>query len=112
MDNKIVDMRQKLLNKFCLNIYKFNSLRESEELKIFLKADVQDVKKELTKLPQEPNFEDLLLKYKTFFVDYPENYDVQAGRHKINEFQNFLKKALLNIRVRKFFEIFCFIFPP
>jgi len=98
MDNKIIETRQKLLNKFCLSLFKFPFLRDSEEMKIFLKGDIQDVKKELGKI-NEQSLEELLQKYKTFLTEYTENYDVQAGRHKVNEFQNFLKKALLNIRV-------------
>lgn len=82
-----------------MSLFKFPYLRESEELKIFLKADIQEVKKELGKLQQEDT-EVLINKYKNYFNGYNENFDVQAGRHKINEFQNFLKKALLNIRVK------------
>jgi hypothetical protein len=98
MDNKIIEMRQKLLNKFSLSLFKFPFLKDSDEIKIFLKEDIQDLKKELGKL-NEQNTLDLLNKYKISFTDYVENYDIQVGRHKINEFQNFLKKALLNIRV-------------
>ena len=98
MDIKIIETRQKLLNKFCLSLFKFSFLRDSEEMKIFLKPDIQDVKKDLGKFTEQNN-EELIIKYKTFFTDYSENYDVLTGRHKINEFQNFLKKALLNIRV-------------
>ena len=98
MDSKIIENRQKLLNKFCLCLFEFPFLRDSEEMKIFLKPELQDIKKELVKIPEQ-NSEKLLNKYKTFFAEYSENYDVTAGRHKINEFQNFLKKALVNIRV-------------
>lgn len=100
-------MRQKLLNKFCISLFKFNFLRDSEEVKIFLKPDLQDVKRELGKI-SEQSTEDLLQKYKNSLNNYSENYDVQAGRHKINEFQNFLKKALLNIRVNKIIYLIFF----
>jgi hypothetical protein len=98
MDNKIIEMRQKLLNKFCLSLFKFPFLRDSEELKIFLKVDLQDVKKELGKLTEQ-NTEEILNKYKLVFPDNEENYDAEEGRKKINEFQNFFKKALINIKV-------------
>jgi len=91
-------MRQKLLNKFCLRLFKFPFLRESEEMKIFLNSSVTDVKKALNSM-RNPLQEDLLDKYKSSFVDFSDNYDAMVGRQKIIDFQTFLKKALSNIRV-------------
>lgn len=91
-------MRQKLLNKFCLRLFKFPFFRESEEMKIFLNSSVTDVKKALNNITNHSQ-EDLLSKYKDAFIDFFDNYDATAGRQKITDFQTFLKKALSNIRV-------------
>ena len=92
-------MRQKLLDKFCLRLFKFPFLRDSEEMKLFLSSSVTDVKKALNGLNSHTQ-EDLLAKYKSAFVDFYEAYDAAAGRQKITDFQTFLKKALSNIRVK------------
>jgi len=99
LDSKIVDMRQKLLDKFCLRLFKFQFLRDSEEMKIFLNSSITDVKKALNSISNHSQ-EDLLAKYQSSFVDYFLNYDETVGRQKITDFQTFLKKALSNIRVK------------
>ena len=95
-------MRQKLLNKFCQRLYKLEYLMKSEEMQLFLSNTVTDVKKALSGLPIQTT-EDLVQKYKEVFVDFHENYDAAAGRQKICDFQLFLKKALSNLRVNKYF---------
>ena len=92
-------MRQKLLDKFCLRLFKFPFLVEAEEMKLFLNSSVTDVKKALNSISSQSP-EDLLAKYKRAFVDFYEAYDATAGRQKITDFQTFLKKALSNIRVK------------
>ncbi len=92
-------MRQKLLDKFCLRLFKFPFLRDSDEMKLFLSSSVTDVKKSLNSLIGHSQ-EDLLAKYKSAFVDFNETYDAAKGRQKITDFQTFLKKALSNIRVK------------
>lgn len=91
-------MRQKLLNKFCLRLFKFPFLHDSQEMQIFLSPNIADIKKALSSLSNQTT-EDLLYKYKDAFVDFYETYDHQVGRQKICDFQNFLKKAVSNIRV-------------
>jgi hypothetical protein len=92
-------MRQKLLNKFCLRLFKFPYFKDCEEMKIFLSSSISDVKKALNGLNQHSH-EELLEKYKDAFVDFYEGYDAVSGRQKVCDFQNFLKKSLTNIRVK------------
>jgi hypothetical protein len=63
-------MRMKLLNKFCLKLYKHQPIFNSDEMKIFL-SNSTDVQKSLSSL-QVQNYEELLSKYKTAFSDYNE----------------------------------------
>ncbi len=63
---------------------------------IFLKSS--DVKKSLNSLPQQ-RYEDIYIKYKNAFIDYYREYDEIAGKKKINDFLNFLKKAIVQIKV-------------
>jgi hypothetical protein len=90
-------MRLRILNKFCQKLTKFNELFYSEEMEIFLKSN--DVKKDLNSLPQQ-RYEDIYVKYKNCFHDYYKEYDVVAGKKKINEFLLFLKKATVQIKVK------------
>ncbi len=97
MDTKQIEMRQKLLNKFCVKISKFQTIFQSEEMKIFF-SNITDIKKGLGSLPNQ-TYEEIHLKYKRAFPDYYESYEAAPARVKINEFQVFLKKALANLKV-------------
>ena len=91
-------MRQKLLNTFCLKLFKFTHLMNSEEMKIFLSPSVTEVKKTLNTIESHPH-EELLKKYHDSFDNYYEAYDSVIGRKKINDFQAFLKKSSSNLKV-------------
>jgi hypothetical protein len=70
LETKIVEMRMKLLNTFCLKLYKFQDMFNSDEMKIFF-SNVQDVKKALSSLHPH-NYEELLLKYRKAFPNFYE----------------------------------------
>lgn len=100
---KIVEMRMKLLNKFCLKLSKFLTIFNSEEMKIFFtggnsKSNTPiDIKKSLNGLPNQ-SYEELHLKYKRAFPDFYESFEINPTLNKIFEFQTFLKKSLQNLK--------------
>lgn len=68
LDKKTIDIRMKLLNKFCMKLAKFRELSNSEEMKAFL-SDSGDSIKSLDSLKSE-NYEELVEKYKRAFPDF------------------------------------------
>ena len=95
MEPKIIKTRMRLLNRFCLNISNIDYLYRAEETNIF-KNNIPDVANAISKLP-ELSYNEILTRMKEAFPEYNENYDVIVGKSKLNEFDNFLKKATNNI---------------
>ena len=95
MEPKIIKTRMRLLNRFCLNISNIDYLYRAEETNIF-KNNIPDVANAISKLP-ELSYNEILTRMKEAFPEYNENYDVIVGKSKLNEFDNFLKKAITNI---------------
>lgn len=105
LKSKTVEFRMKLLNKFCLKLYKFeHSLFNSDEMKIFFTAgDNFDVKKGLSSLPDQ-TYEELNIKYKKaldpngIVKEMIDPNTLTTAKARINDFQVFLKKALANVK--------------
>ena len=95
MEPRIIKTRMRLLNRFCLNISNIDYLYRAEETNIF-KNNIPDVSNAINKLP-ELSYSEMLARMKEAFPEYNENYDVIVGKSKLNEFDNFLKKATKNI---------------
>ena len=95
MEPKIIKTRMRLLNRFCLNVSNIDYLYRAEETNIF-KNNIPDVSNAINKLP-ELSYSEMLVRMKEAFPEYNENYDVIVGKSKLNEFDNFLKKATNNI---------------
>ena len=94
-DAKTIKERLRLLNRFCLNISNIEYLYKAEETNIF-RNNVPDVANAINKLP-EFNYTDILTRMKEAFPEYNENYDINVGRSKISDFEQFLKKCQKNI---------------
>ena len=89
--DNVINLRIKLINKFLLHISKTDYLLNSDEMKCFL-DNINNIPKSLDYLPKL-SYEDILKKYKSIFINYNDNFDMQSY---IENQDNFFKN-LLNI---------------
>ena len=89
--DNVINLRIKLINKFLLDISKTDYLLNSDEMKCFL-DNINNIPKSLDYLPKL-SYEDILKKYKSIFINYNDNFDMQSY---IENQDNFFKN-LLNI---------------
>ena len=94
-DPAMIKTRMRLLNRFCLNLSNIEYLYRSEETNIF-KNNIPDVASAINKL-KELSYGEILARMKEAFPEYNENYDITAGKTKIDDFDAFLKKCEKNI---------------
>jgi hypothetical protein len=112
MDEDVINLRVKMLDRFSNQLIRYEELYNSEEVKIFLCSI--DAKKSLESMADEP-YERLLEKYKKAYGDVNVEYDVNRGRRLLIDFLAFLKRThnvlkqfketMKNIAARKDSEI-------
>ena len=95
LDPNMIKTRMRLLNRFCLNLSNIDYLYKAEETNIF-RNNIPDVAGAINKL-KELSYSEILGRMKEAFPEYNENYDIIAGKTKIEEFELFLKKCEKNI---------------
>lgn len=91
-----IEMRIRILNKFCSELYKFPFLSSSDVVSLF-KAGGNDLAKSIEALPAISEKE-TLEKYKEAFSEYYDTYDEISGRAKCQEFLSFLKKEQSSLK--------------
>ena len=89
LDPNMIKTRMRLLNRFCLNLSNIEYLYKAEETNIF-RNNIPDVAGALNKL-KELTTGEILARMKEAFPEYNENYDIIAGKPKIEDFEKFLK---------------------
>jgi hypothetical protein len=77
---------------------KFNDIFISQELKIFFSNNAEVIKS--LEALNKPSYEELVIRYKNSFIDYYKDYDEVAGKKKVSDFLLFLKKSILQIKVK------------
>lgn len=87
---RITNMRVELINRFLKKLCKIDYLYNSEEMEYFLQ-NTSSVCKTLDGLKLE-NYEDLLRKYSEVFTEYDDNFDTDAGRQELENFEKKLNK--------------------
>ena len=94
-DTSIVKTRIRLLNRFCIQLSKIEYLYNSEEINTF-KNNASNAINKLSKL----SYSEMLNRMKIALPVFNENcdlildnYDVLAGKNKISQFEQFLKKT-------------------
>ena len=95
LDPNMIKTRMRLLNRFCLNLSNIEYLYKAEETNIF-RNNIPDVAAAINKL-KELSTSEILARMKEAFPEYNENYDIIAGKPKIDDFDKFLKICEKNI---------------
>lgn len=88
LDPNVIKTRIRLLNFFCLNLSKIDYLYKAEETNIF-RNNIPEVANTIKNLP-ELNSREILSRMKEAFPEYNQNYDINIGRTKFQEFEGFL----------------------
>ena len=98
-DEKFVEERRALLERFLREIGQYDYLVESKEFKIFARG-TGEVTDELNKLPPQAPIQ-ILEKYRLNFKIDEDQPAAELARYKdkINIFQAFLKKAIVSLEV-------------
>jgi hypothetical protein len=96
LDNDIIQLRVKILDRFCKRLARCDELYKSEEVKIFMCS--YEAKKSLDSIPDE-TLEKRLEKYKSVYGEISGDYDAINARRVLNDFLAFLKRTHLQIRV-------------
>ena len=93
-DEKFIEERRELLNRFMKEISKHDYILESQEFKIFSRGK-GDIDKVLEKLPKQSPLE-ILEKYRNNFKldEEQASYTVDSYKDTIKGFQEYLKKAI------------------
>lgn len=102
VDTKTIVYRMRLLNEFSFKISKIPYLLASEEMKVFQSPSNTDASKALEKMPALSN-KIMLDNYKAAFPEFKEDFDLILGKGKLLDFQSFIKKAILNLKVFIFY---------
>jgi sorting nexin-1/2 len=100
-DEKFVEERRALLERFLREIAHYDYLVESKEFKIFARG-TGEVTDELNKLPPQAPIQ-ILEKYRLNFKIDEDQPAAEIARYKdkINIFQAFLKKAIVSLEKQK-----------
>lgn len=101
-DTKTIVYRMRLLNEFSFKISKIPYLLASEEMKVFQSSSNTDASKALEKMPTL-SYKIILDNYKAAFPEFKEDFDLILGKGKLLDFQSFIKKATLNLKVFIFY---------
>ena len=88
-DERTINKRLRMLNRFLFKISNMSFLNYSDEIKKF--KTVQDIQKELESM-KKPSYLEIYEKYEVVFNEKKENYDLSIGKTKVNDFLVFLKK--------------------
>ena len=98
-DEKFVEERRALLERFLREIAQYDYLIESKEFKVFARG-TGEVTNELEKMPPQSPIQ-ILEKYRlNFKIDEDQaNSETARYKDKINIFQAFLRKAIVSLEV-------------
>ena len=88
-DERTINKRLRMLNRFLFKISNMSFLNYSDEIKKF--KTVQDIQKELESM-KKPSYLEIYERYEVVFNEKKENYDLSIGKTKVNDFLVFLKK--------------------
>jgi sorting nexin-1/2 len=100
-DEKFVEERRALLERFLREIAQYDYLIESKEFKVFARG-TGEVTSELEKMPPQSPIQ-ILEKYRlNFKIDEDQaNSETARYKDKINIFQTFLRKAIVSLEKQK-----------
>lgn len=101
VDTKTIVYRMRLLNDFCMKISNLKYLFTSEEMKLFQSPSNTDASKALEKM-QPLSYKVMLDNYKAAFPQFKDDFDLILGKGKLLDFQSFMKKSILNLKVNVF----------
>jgi len=88
-DERTINKRLRMLNRFLFKISNISFLNYSDEIKKF--KTVPDIQKELESM-KKPSYLEILEKYEVVFSEKKENFDLSMGKTKVKDFLIFLKK--------------------